>query len=264
VLQTVAGSSLGGKYLMALTGLGLIGFVLIHMLGNLQIFLGPEALNSYAHALKSKPALLWTARLGLLTIFVAHVFMGLRLTALNRAARPVRYVCEDTVQASWASRNMMLTGLVILAFIIYHLAHFTFGVVKPASIQSTPSGLAVLEPPRHYLDLVEIREAGSQIYVAQPSLEYRSLDHHKVDARHDVYSMVVAGFRNPIVALTYVLAQIFLALHLWHGGSSWFQSLGINHPSYQCCIRMVGPVLAVVVLLGNCSMPLAVLAGIVR
>jgi succinate dehydrogenase / fumarate reductase cytochrome b subunit len=236
-------SSLGAKYVMALTGIGLIGFVVAHMLGNLLIYLGPDALNSYAKALKDRPALLWTARTGLLTIFLVHLVLGIRLWLQNRQARGVRYVHEDTVQASWASRNMLLTGLVLLAFIIFHLAHFTFGVV---TTYSPKAGEQV-----SYLDL---RETG-------PADPARSQSDD--GGRHDVYKMVVVGFSIPWVTITYVVAQVFLWLHLWHGASSWFQSLGINHPAYNPLIRAVGPVLATAVLIGNCSIPLAVLSGLI-
>jgi succinate dehydrogenase / fumarate reductase cytochrome b subunit len=210
-------TTLGAKYVMALTGLGLIGFVLVHMAGNLLIFAGTDALNSYAEGLKSKPAFLWSARAGLLFIFLLHLTLAFRLWELNRSARPIRYVYEDTVEASWASRHMMLTGLVLLVFIIFHLAHFTFGVVDPAHFN-----------------------------------------------HQDVYRNDVLAFSNPFLTMAYVIAQIVLCLHLWHGGSSWFQSLGINHPQYNKVIRKVGPVIAVLVLLGNCSIPLAVLFGLVK
>jgi succinate dehydrogenase / fumarate reductase cytochrome b subunit len=225
-------SSVGAKYVMALTGIGLIGFVVVHMMGNLLIYAGPDALNSYAQALKDKPALLWTARVGLLIIFVVHIVLGLRLTLQNKAARGTAYVYEDTVQASWASRHMLLTGLVLLAFVVFHLAHFTFGVIT--AYQDPATGTMV-----GYLDLHDVKDP----------------------TRHDVYGMVVAGFRVTWIAILYVVAQVFLWLHLWHGGSSWFQSLGINHPAYNPVIRAVGPVLATAVLIGNSSIPLAVLAG---
>jgi succinate dehydrogenase / fumarate reductase cytochrome b subunit len=234
-------SSLGDKYLMALTGVALFGFVIAHMLGNLLIFVGPDALNSYAQALKDKPELLWPARLGLLTVFVLHVIFGIRLSLQNRQARGVAYVHEDTVQASWASRNMLLTGLVLLAFVVFHLAHFTLGIVTT------------------------YRESGSS-----ESVNYLKLDDAKYAAahpsdpkRHDVYTMVVSGFRNGLVTITYVIAQVFLWLHLWHGGSSWFQSLGFNHPAYNPLIRAFGPVVSTAILIGNCSIPLAVMSGII-
>jgi succinate dehydrogenase / fumarate reductase cytochrome b subunit len=210
-------TTLGAKYAMALTGLGLIGFVLAHMAGNLLIFAGRDALNGYSEALHAKPSFLWSARAGLLFIFLLHLVLAFRLWELNRSARPVRYIYEDTVEATWASRHMMLTGLVLLVFIIFHLAHFTFGVVDPAHFESG-----------------------------------------------NVYANDIHAFSNPFLSLAYVIAQIFLCLHLCHGGSSWFQSLGLNHPQYNTVIRGVGPVIAVVVLVGNCSIPLAVLFGVVR
>ncbi len=257
-------SSLGSKYLMAITGLLLIGFVIAHMAGNLLLFAGPDAVNAYAHALKDKPALLWTARLLLLLIFVVHIAYGVRLTWNNSTARPVPYVCEDTLQASWASRHMFLSGLVLLAFVVYHLAHFTFGVVKPAGVQHTPQGLVELSPPKNYLDLAEVRRADGRGYVAAPNVDLGAVDPHKEDVRHDVYSMVVSGFRNPWISLSYLVAMAFLGLHLWHGGSSWLQSLGLDHPRYRWLLRGLGPVLAVVVVAGNCSLVLSVWLKIVQ
>jgi succinate dehydrogenase / fumarate reductase cytochrome b subunit len=231
-------SSVGSKYVMAVTGLGLIGFVIVHMLGNLLLFAGPDALNGYAKALKDKGALLWVARAVLLAIFLVHVALGIRLTLQNMRARGSRYVYEDTVQASWASRHMLLTGLVTLAFVVYHLAHFTFGVTTAAEVKDPVTG--------------EVR-----------SVNYLDLRDPEDPGRHDVYRMVVAGFRSPWVTLTYLAAQVFLWLHLWHGASSWFQSLGLNHPAYNPFLRKFGPVLATAVLVGNCSIPLAVFFGLV-
>ncbi len=124
-------SSIGSKVIMALTGLGLVLFVIIHMAGNLQMFLGQAAMNDYAAALRKMPLLLWTARLGLIGFFVFHVFDGLRLKLQNRAARSVAYVSKNTVKATLASRTMAISGLIILAFLVYHLLHFTLGVTNP-------------------------------------------------------------------------------------------------------------------------------------
>jgi succinate dehydrogenase / fumarate reductase, cytochrome b subunit len=123
-------SSLGSKYLMALTGLGLTGFVIAHMLGNLQVFLGRDALNSYAAALKHMGGLLWIARAGLLAIFVLHIIYGIKLALANHEARPVPYHFKQYREATLASRTMIWTGLVILAFVLFHLAHFTFFLVN--------------------------------------------------------------------------------------------------------------------------------------
>lgn len=124
-------SSIGSKVIMALTGLGLVLFVIIHMTGNLQMFLGQEAMNNYAVTLRKVPLLLWVARLGVIGFFVFHVIDGLRLKLQNRAARPQGYVRPDTVRASFASRTMAISGVLILGFLIYHLLHFTLGVTNP-------------------------------------------------------------------------------------------------------------------------------------
>lgn len=263
LLVRLVRSSLGSKYLMALTGLALIGFVVAHMVGNLLIYAGPDAINTYAQALKARPALLWAARLGLLTVFLLHLSFGLRLWIQNRSARPQRYVYEETVQASWASRHMALTGLVLLAFVTYHLAHFTLGVVKPANLQYAAGKVVELPTPRNYLDLAEVRIGTStgDRYQAVPNQTLKDVQESGQDARHDVYSMVLAGFRNPWVTASYLVAMLFLALHLWHGGTSMFQSLGLAQTNKLAIY--FGPVLALVVLVGNCSIPLAVWFGVV-
>src|SRR5205807_10172845 len=122
---------IGRKALMAITGLALLGYVIVHMIGNLQVYQGPDALNAYAKMLKGMPTLLWGARLTLLVLFVAHVYLGITLALENRAARPVGYVRFEYEQASIATRTMLLSGLVILAFVIFHLLHFTLGAVQP-------------------------------------------------------------------------------------------------------------------------------------
>lgn len=257
-------SSLGKKYVMAVTGLLLAGFVVTHMGGNLLVYLGPDAINSYAQTLKARPALLWAARLTLLAIFLVHIVLGLLLTYQNRAARPARYVYEDTLQASWASRHMLLTGLLIFAFVLYHLAHFTLGWVKKADVQVVAGKVVELSHDKNYLDLAEIRRSGGKDYVADPSLDYGPVEARQFDIRHDVYSMIVNGFRVWWISVTYLIAMAFLGLHLWHGGSSFLQSLGLNSFRHAKLIHAIGPVLAVVVVAGNSSIPLAVWLGIIK
>ncbi|HEX4588361.1 MAG TPA: succinate dehydrogenase cytochrome b subunit, partial [Gemmataceae bacterium] len=227
------GTTVGSKYVVALTGLLLTGFVIAHMTGNLLIFRGREALNSYALFLKERGALLWAARIGLLIIFVLHVWLAMRLTLRNRAARPTRYAYEDTVQASIASRTMIWTGLVILAFVIFHLMHYTFGLVAATA----PNG-------ENYLHLEESLRRASPQDPAQ---------------RHDVYAMTIYGFRNIPVAIAYIVAQLFLGLHLSHGISSTFQSMGWSAPRWWRLIRGVGLAIALAVVIGNIAMPLAVM-----
>ena len=131
ILKRLFGSSIGRKILVATTGLLLIGFVIGHMLGNWNMFFGREEMNAYAAFLKSIPGPLWTARIGLLVVFVLHIIIALKLKMDNNAARPVAYKSKNTQQASLASRFMAQTGLLILAFLIYHLLHFTFGQIEP-------------------------------------------------------------------------------------------------------------------------------------
>src|SRR5262245_11823286 len=130
-LASIFKTSIGKKFIMAASGLVLFGFVIGHMLGNLQIFLGPEALNAYGEFLKSKPSLLWTVRLGLLLMVVLHILTSVQLTLENRAARPVGYAVGKPPAASYASRTLFMSGLVIFAFLVYHLLHFTLGVTNP-------------------------------------------------------------------------------------------------------------------------------------
>ena len=253
-------SSLGSKYVMALTGLALIVFVLVHMSGNLLIYGGRDALNSYAAALKDHPGLLWFFRIVLLILFVIHIVLGIRLTRQNIEARPIRYAYESTLQANWASRHMLLTGLVILAFTLFHIAHFTLGVVTraPAPSESDRS------KTEDYLDMIEGRAPGAKVWVSMDKNLEPRLVKNGWEVRQNVYGMVVAGFTVWWITALYLIAMVFLGLHLWHGGSSWFQSLGIEHPRCDAFLRGIGPVLAIIVVAGNCSIPLSVLLGSVR
>lgn len=131
LFTAIFSSTLGKKYLMAITGLLLILFVIGHMVGNLQIFLGPETINAYGAFLKSIPELLWGARIGLLTLVLVHIWSAIALVRANKAARPVAYRVNRAVAASYASRTMIWSGLIVFAFIIYHLLHFTAGVTHP-------------------------------------------------------------------------------------------------------------------------------------
>ncbi|WP_373049075.1 succinate dehydrogenase cytochrome b subunit [Vulgatibacter sp.] len=124
-------SSTGMKLVMAITGLGLLGFVIAHVIGNLQVFLGYEGINAYGAFLKGSPGLLWTLRLGTLALFVLHIWAGVRLSRLNHAARPHAYVKKKYRAASWYSRYMLVSGTIVLVFLVFHLLHFTVGTVFP-------------------------------------------------------------------------------------------------------------------------------------
>lgn len=119
-------SSIVTKMVMAVTGLGLLAFVLGHLLGNLQVFLGPDALNHYSQKLQSMPALLWTARIGLLVFVVLHVDAAFRVVLQGRAARPQRYARFTRQESSYAARSLIVSGLAIVAYVTWHLMHFTF------------------------------------------------------------------------------------------------------------------------------------------
>ncbi len=237
-------SSLGSKYLMALTGLGLTGFVIVHMVGNLQVFAGPEALNAYAQNLKNLPVLLWSARLGLLAIFVAHIVYGVRLSLANRAARPVPYAYKTYREATLASRTMLPTGLLVLAFVVFHLLHYTFGLVTQAPVRNTTTGEIT------YTEYLTLEENTSK-------------DPKDPKYRHDVYAMTIYGFRNPAVSVAYVVAMALLAFHLSHGFQSLFQSLGLNHPRWMPLLKKTSFAVAILVFVGNAIMPLAVLFRLV-
>lgn len=124
-------TTLGKKVVMAVTGFILFGFVLAHMLGNLQIFLGPEALNGYALQLREHPVLLWFARLLLLVAVALHMAAAIQLARLRAAARPVSYEHHAYTVSTFSSRHMLLSGAMIAAFVVYHLLHFTWGTVHP-------------------------------------------------------------------------------------------------------------------------------------
>jgi len=218
-----ARSSVGAKALMAVTGAILLLYVLAHMVGNLQVFSGPDQLNGYAAFLKGLGPLLWILRIGLLAVLVVHVWAAILVVRRNRAARPVAYQKKEDLVTSYAARTMMWSGVLVLAFVIYHLLHFTLGVYDPAGV-------------------FEGRDA---------------------EGRPDVYRMVIAGFQHVPTAIAYVVAQVILCVHIHHGASSLVQSLGLRGARSRRWTDLLGPGLAGLILLGNLSMPLAVVTGLI-
>lgn len=236
-ITRLVNSSIGGKYLVAITGLLLTGFVVFHMLGNLQIFLGRDAFNHYAQSIKALGPLLWLARGGLLAFFILHIVLALRLKKRSADARPVPYKFERTIQASVASRYMVLTGITILFFVLFHIAHFTLGWVD--RVRVTDMGETI-----NYLDLKDP--------VWKDPLD-------STRTRHDTYRMFIDGFRNPPVVGFYIICQLLLGMHLIHGVNSSFQSLGINSRKFNACLHGIGYAITAAVVTGNIIMPLAVL-----
>lgn len=230
-------SSVGAKLIVGITGVCLVLFVIAHLIGNLKLLQGPDAINGYAYFLKHDlGALLWLARGLLLAIFVAHLTLAIRLSIRSRAARPVPYNFANSVQARLASRLMMQTGVVVLAFVIFHIAHFTLGWVKDATV---------------------LDDTGRVVTV-------NCLDLKDDQGRHDVYRMVIAGFRTPWVAVLYILAQGILFVHLRHGIPSTLQTLGLKSERWAGLINGASLLIALFILVGNVGLVLAVWGGFVK
>jgi succinate dehydrogenase / fumarate reductase, cytochrome b subunit len=225
IINRVFQSSLGKKYIMAVTGFFLFFFVIGHMVGNLQIFLGPEAINRYGHLLQSNPELIWPARIGLIVLVGLHIWSAVRLSAENNAARPVGYGEYKPVGSSYASRTMLMSGLIVASFILYHLLHYT---VQVKQINLTGQS---------FVDLVD------------------------QEKRHDIFKMVVLGFSNLWVSLFYILSMGLLCTHLSHGLSSMFQSIGWKNGNYRPILDKAAPVVAGLIFLGYTSIPVAILLG---
>ncbi|MEX0658576.1 MAG: succinate dehydrogenase cytochrome b subunit [Egibacteraceae bacterium] len=216
-------SSLGKKYAMAVTGLVLMGYVALHMLGNLKLYFGQDSMNEYADWLRlfGSPAapessVLWIIRVVLLVSFVVHIVAATQLTIMNRRARPQRYASRrDWVAADFAARTMRWSGIIVLAFVLFHLADLTFGTANP--------------------------------------------DFHHGDA----YGNVVASFQRVPVSVFYIIANLALGLHLYHGAWSLFQSMGWSNRRFNHWRRYFAIGFTVAVVGGNLSFPVAVMTGLV-
>ena len=227
-LLDLYGTAVGKKYAMAISGIAMMGFVLAHMIGNLKMFQGPADLDGYAEFLKRllyplapKNAVLWLMRFGLILALLVHMHAAWSLTVLNRKARAVKYQsARDYEVANFASRSMRWTGIVVFAFLIWHLGDFTFGYTNTIGTDG---------------DFV----------------------------KENVYESVVRSFERVPVSLFYIVANILLGIHLFHGAWSIFQSLGWNNPRFNAWRRAFAVGFATVVVVGNVSFPIAVLAGIV-
>jgi succinate dehydrogenase cytochrome b subunit len=220
-VMTVWTSTIGKKAVMAVTGVVLVGFVFVHMVGNLKIYFGEEHFNAYAAFLRTMGApllldeqALWTARIVLLVSVVLHILAAAQLTQRSWAARPQRYGRKDTVAATYAARTMRWGGVIVALFVVYHILHFTLGKVGFAPGQFQPES---------------------------------------------VYHNVVAGFSVWYVSAFYIAAMLALGLHLYHGVWSMFQTLGVNARG-NGVYQGLATALALVIVIGNISIPIAVLA----
>jgi len=216
-------SALGKKYVMAITGIVGLGYVLAHMIGNLKLYQSAESFNLYAETLRSllypiapEQSILNLLRAVLVLALIAHVVAAWQLTVMNRRARPERYRSKrDYVVADFAARTMRWTGVIVLLFLVYHLADLTWGWVNPAPAGSTP------------------------------------------------YEKVIASFSVPAVAAFYLVANLALGFHLYHGTWSLFQSMGWNNRRFNHWRRTLAIAFTVVVVGGNLSFPIAVLTGVI-
>lgn len=215
-------SSIGRKIIVATTGLALVLFLAGHLTGNLLIFAGRDAFNDYAQFLHEifHGAGVWIARAGLLVCFTTHLWFTIILTKENKSARK-KYSHQATVQAPKSSLIMIWSGLTILAFVIFHLLHFT---VKAGT---------------DYASFMQVMPDGSE--------------------RHDAWKMVIVGFSHPLVVIFYLIAMTLLCSHLSHGVASIFQTLGLRTKKTAGPITLLSKAYAVVIYLGFISIPLAIL-----
>jgi succinate dehydrogenase / fumarate reductase cytochrome b subunit len=205
----------GKKVIMAASGVILFLFVVGHLLGNLQIFDGPERLNAYSAFLKKTGEILWAVRIVLLAALVLHVVASVQVSLASMRARPIAYAVKKSVETSYAARTMIWSGPLIFLYIVYHLAMFTFLTTGPGY---SPT---------------------------------------------DVYRNEVLAFRVPAISAIYVVAILFLGLHLYHGIWSMLHTLGASNPRYRVLRRTVAPAVAIAITAGYIAIPVAVLAGLV-
>ncbi len=210
---------------MAVTGFFLFLFVAAHLAGNLQVFIGRDSINRYGDFLQKNLEVLWPARVILITFLLLHIWAAAKLSLENKAARPVSYGAYQPVGSTYASRTMLMSGTIIFIFVIYHLLHYT---AELTYINLTGRNFATFIDPQ---------------------------------GRHDIFKMLVVGFSNPIVSGFYILGIALLCLHLSHGLSSMFQSLGWRSEIYRPFLERAGRVFAWLIFLGYVSIPIAILFG---
>ncbi len=217
------GSAVGKKWVMALTGVGLMGFVFAHMFGNIKMFFGRTSFDHYSEQLRYLlyPIIphtwtLWALRIGLIVMFALHIIAAAQLTAMNRRSRPIRYQSpRDYIAANFASRTMRWTGIIVALYVLFHLADLTWGWANP--------------------DFV----------------------------RGNAYDNLVASLSRPPVAAIYLIGNLALGVHLFHGAWSLFQSMGLNSPRYNGVRRAFAAAFVVVTIGMNCAFVVAIQLGVV-
>ena len=226
LIKAIFLSSVGRKYIMALTGAAMSAFVFVHLLGNLQIFLGADALNKYAVLLHSNFAILWGYRFGLGTIALVHIVVALSLWLENRAARPVKYVVNKQPYTDFAAKMMVCGGVAIFFFVIWHILDLTCGLTRPDVV--------------HQTTMLGDKQVA------------------------DVYHIVLKGIGHPVAGICYIIATCCLCLHLWHGLESIFQSLGFRNKTYSLYIKVVTRAAVLFLFAGMCLIPLVCMLRILK
>jgi len=226
-------STIFTKWVMAITGLLIVGFLLGHLSGNMLMFLGQEHMNEYGVELRSllHGTGIWVVRLGLVVIFCLHILSALKLSGRNRKARPARYAKVTPQESTLAGRTMLLSGLLLLAYILYHLAHFTWGIVH------------------------------TDFYALNVGYEYTLANGHVVP---DVYRMVVNSFQQPLITVLYLLAMVFTGMHMNHAIGSALQTLGLTNHRLVPVVRKAGVGLSIIIAAGFSAVPISILIGIVK
>jgi len=225
---------------MAATGVILIGFIVGHLSGNLQIFEHPDHINGYAYFLRQLGPLLWVARIVLLAAVIIHIWAATALAHDNLRARGhPPYGAKTWIQASFSSRYVRWTGYIVLAFVLYHLAHFSFGLVQSRTYKDNL-------PP--YTMAGDYRVLGFSVVKAGTRVP-------------DVQSMVILGFMNPLVSLFYIVAVGLLSFHLLHGADSLFQTFGWRNDKWSGALRKGVTAFCLLYFLGNLIIPGSVLIG---
>lgn len=250
-------STILSKWVMAVTGVILVLFIIGHTLGNMQVFLGPEPLNKYAAFLQGLGELLWLIRIVLLLCLVLHIITSVKLKLHNLSAKPTAYQYKSYLKARLTSRTMIWTGLMVFAFLVFHILHFTAGVVDPDNYKYEESFV----------------NTNVKLGVSNPSLPtdvtvgdkgYKVADEADIiNQRHDVYKMVVKGFQQPVMAIAYIIGVVLLGFHLAHAMQSALQTLGFNNPRYFNGVVTCCNALSVIIVLCLISIPLTILTGLV-
>ncbi len=237
-------STIFNKVIMAATGALLVLFLIGHMLGNLQVFLGREVFNTYAHFLQSTGELLWVVRLVLLASIILHVITSIKLKLLNNSAKPENYKVKNYIKSTLYSRTMIYTGILIFLFAFYHLLHFTAHVTNPEyATYEEPYG-----PKLQTEAIIEVdgemisRSAGDGIF-----------------SRHDAFKMVITGFSKWHISVVYILFVLFVGLHLTHAVQSMFQTLGWNGPRLTPILNSVSRIIGWGLFIGFSSVPVSVM-----